>query len=127
MHFIRSVYYWASQGCPDATPAGIIAVDVGETFDLKTDLQELGYLLTSAGVFDDTCWQIGCTQENVDLVMKTVPHETLGEVGTTLSNDQLLPTWQWEIIKEHTKVEVSEHGIDDYLDYLDPEQAQLFN
>ena len=35
MHFIRNVFYWATQGCPDALPKGVIAIDLGDTADLK--------------------------------------------------------------------------------------------
>jgi len=109
MHFIRNIYYWASHGCPDATPKGIIAVDLEDTADLTSDVQEIGLALTSEGMFDDTCWQVGCTQEDVDLIVKTIPHPKYGEIGQTLSNDQLIPTWMFERLKEQSGLVISEH------------------
>ena len=113
MYFVRSVYYWASQGCPDAVPKGVIAVDLEDTADLSCDIREIGLDLTSEGFFDDTCWQVGCTQEDVDLIVKTVEHPQYGQMGRTLSNDQLLPSWQFELLKQQPNLVVSEHH---YLD-----------
>ena len=109
MHFVRSVFYWASQGCPDALPKGVIAVDLDDTADLSSDVREIGLALTSQGFFDDTCWQVGCTKEDVDLVVKTVEHPKYGQMGHTLSNDQIIPTWMFEQLKSQPGLAVSEH------------------
>ena len=113
MHFIRSVFYWASQGCTAAVPKGIIAVDLGDTADLSTDVKETGLALCSKGFFDDTTWQVGATQEDVDLILKLIPHEKYGEIGQTLSFDQIIPTWQYELIKQRPGLLVSEHSLAD--------------
>ena len=113
MHFIRSVYYWASKGCPDAVPKGIITVDLEDTADLTSDVREIGLALTSQGFFDDSCWQVGCTQEDVDLVVKTSTHPKYGEMGHTLSNDQIIPSWMFERLKEQPGLVISEQSIRD--------------
>ena len=114
MHFVRSIFYWASQGCPDAVPKGVIAVDLEDTADLSSDVREIGLALTSQGFFDDTCWQVGCTKEDVDLVVKTVEHSKYGQMGHTLSNDQIIPSWQFEQLKSQPGLVVSEHHYADY-------------
>ena len=124
MHFIRSVYYWASKGCPDALPKGVIAIDLEDTEDLGSDVREIGLALTSQGFFDDTCWQVGCTQDDVDLVVKTIPHETYGEIGHTLSNDQIIPSWQFELLKQQPGLAVSEHH---YLEVECDEMVELLD
>ena len=113
MHFIRSVYYWASKGCPDAVPKGIIAVDLEDTADLTSDVREIGLALTSQGFFDDSCWQVGCTQEDVDLIVKTSTHPKYGEMGHTLSNDQIIPSWMFERLREQPGLVISEQSIRD--------------
>ena len=109
MHFVRSVFYWASKGCPGAIPKGIIAVDMEDSVDLSSDLKEVGLELTSLGMFDDTSLQVGCTLEDRDLITKILPHEKYGELGHTLSNDQIMPSWQFELIKQQPGLVVSEH------------------
>ncbi len=116
MHFIRSVFYWASQGCPAAVPKGIISVDLGDTADLSTNVKEVGLALCSQGFFDDTTWQVGATQEDVDLILKLIPHDKYGEIGQTLSFDQIIPTWQYELIKQRPGLVVSEHSLSDTED-----------
>ena len=37
LQYLQNVYYWASQGCIDVVPAGIIAVDLGLN---KADLND---------------------------------------------------------------------------------------
>ncbi|MDC0260707.1 hypothetical protein OAK65_01170 [Synechococcus sp. AH-551-N17] len=120
MHFIRSVFYWASQGCPEGGPKGIIAVDLGDTADLATDVKEVGLALCSQGFFYDTTWQVGATQEDVDVILKLIPHEKYGEIGQTLSFDHIIPDWQYELIKQRPGLVVSEHSLADMhdLDYL---------
>lgn len=118
MHFVRSVFYWASQGCPDGVPKGIIAVDLGDTADLSTDVKEVGLALCSQGFFDDTTWQVGATQDDVDLILKLIPHEKYGEIGQTLSFDQIISDWQYELIKQRPGLVVSEHSLTD-MDCVD--------
>ena len=119
MHFVRSVYVWASQGCPDAVPKGVIAVDLEDTVDLSDDLKEIATALCSGSFFDDSCWQVGCSQDDVDLIVKSVPHGKYGEMGVYLTSDQLMPSWQFEQFKSKEGLAVSEHH------YLDMEVAEL--
>jgi len=123
MYFVRNVYYWASKGCPEAVPAGIIGVNMGTIIDTYDDIKQTGNLLCSIGIFDDTCWQLEFTQEDSDLVRKDDPDTNRFQ---TLSNDQILPDWQWELMKADPRVRVSEHQFKEYLDYLDPEDRENF-
>ncbi len=123
MYFVRSVYYWASKGCPDAVPAGIIGVNMGTIIDTYDDLKETSYVLSSIGIFDDTCWQLEFTQEDVDLIVKDQPDTKRFQ---TLSNDQILPDWQWELMKADPRVRVSEHHFKDYLDFIPPEEREQY-
>ena len=113
MFFVRSVFYWASKGCPDAVPKGVIAIDLGDTVDQTSSIKELGLELCSAAFFDDTPWQVGCEIDDVDLVVKTIPHEQYGEIGQTLSSDQLIPDWQFQLLKQQPGLAVSEHSLAD--------------
>ena len=113
MHFVRSVYYRASLGCPDALPKGIIAVDLEDTADLTSDVKEIGLALCSQGFFDDSCWNVGCTQDDVDLVVKTIKHPKYGEMGQYLTSDQIIPTWMFERLKQQPNLVVYEQSIRD--------------
>ena len=109
MFFVRSIFYWASKGYPDAVPAGIIATDLGDTADLSSDIKEIALNLTSQGIHDDSCWQCQIATEDRDLLVKTVPHEKYGEIGHYLTSDQLLPDWEYQLIKQQPGLVVSEH------------------
>ena len=105
MQLLRHIYFWASEGCPDAMPAGIIAVDLGlnEANHNDQDIGEFVLAATSWGFFDDSCWQIGCTMEDADLVRK------LDGPGY-LTSDQIVTDWQWEQIKKTPGLRFAEHS-----------------
>ena len=113
MHFLHSVYYRASYGCPDALPKGIIAVDLEDTVDLTADAQEVGRSLSCQGFFDDRCWKVGCELDDADLVVNVTPHEKYGEIGGYITSDQIVPTWMFEQIKNQPNVVVFEQSIRD--------------
>jgi hypothetical protein len=117
MHLIRSIFYWASDGCPDAVPAGIIAIDLGlngANVNNPEELQEIVECCCCNGLFDDSCWQIGATNEDVDLIRKnTGPH-----TSSTLANDQIVPDWQWELIKQRPGLKYSEHNLRQTIEEL---------
>jgi len=111
MYFIRNVYYWASQGYPDAVPAGVIAVNLESTEDLTSNVREVALALTSQGFMDDTGYQCGVSSEDQDLILKLVPHERHGEIGQYLTSDQLLSDWQFELLKQQPGLTISEHTL----------------
>ena len=113
MHFIRNVFYWATQGCPDALPKGVIAIDLGDTADLTDDVNDVALMLNELDCFADTSWQVGCEKDDVDLIVKVIPHETYGEMGVYLTSDQIIPTWQFQLIKQQPNLVVSEHSLAD--------------
>ena len=69
MYFLRSIYVWGSGA--DAVPKGVIAVCLEGTEDMTSDVRQVGLELCSLGMFDDSCWAIGCTQDDVDLAIRT--------------------------------------------------------
>ena len=121
MYFVRSIYYWGSG--VEALPKGVIAVDLQGSADLTSNVKEVGLELCSQGFFDDSCWSVGCTQEDVDLVVKSIPHEKYGTIGQYLTNDQIIPDWQYELVKQHPNIVISEHSLSDMedLEYCDCE------
>lgn len=121
MYLVRSVFYWASQGCPEALPAGMIAINMHSCINLNDDVKEVSNMLCSIGIFDDTCWQLGFTKEDVDLISRDT-----NDSFQTLSNDQIVTKWQWEAIKEKHDIRLSEHDFKDYLDFIDPEERPAY-
>jgi len=111
MHLLNHLYYWASEGCPDAVPAGIIAVDLGlnEANHNDTEIKEISNFCCELGIFDDSCWQLGFTQDDVDLVRKENPD---GKGCTTLAATQVVADWQWELIKQQPGLRISEHNLE---------------
>ena len=107
MHLLRHLFYWASQGSPDAVPAGIIAVDLGmNEADLHDqDIKQISICCCEYGIFDDSCWQLGFTMEDVDLVRK------LDRPFNYLTSDQIVSDWQWRLIKQQPGLRVSEHNL----------------
>lgn len=114
MYFLRSIYVWGSGA--DAVPKGLISVCLEGTEDMTSDVRQVGLELTSLGMFDDSCWAIGCTQDDVDLVIKTVPHEKYGSIGTYLTTDQIVPTWEYELLKQQPGLTISEHTLSEMDD-----------
>ena len=104
-------------------PAGIIGVNMGSIIDIYDDRKETGNALCSIGIFDDTCWQLEFTNEDADLVRKDDPETGMFQ---TFSNDQILPDWQWELMKADPRVRVSEHHFNDYLDFLTPDEREEY-
>ena len=86
---------------------------MGDKAELSTDVKKVGLELCSQGFFDDTTWQVGATHDDVDLILKLIPHEKYGEIGQTLSFDQIIPDWQYELIKQRPGLVVSEHSLAD--------------
>ena len=107
MKLVHSVYYHASMGCPEAVPAGMIVVHLGDDADLSIDARQLARDLTSTGVFDDAAFQLGFTSENADLVRGSADRETFSYV---VSN-QIMPDWQFDAIASQTDIPISDHSL----------------
>ena len=113
MYYVRSIYYRASIGCPDAVPKGIIAINLEDQIDLTTPVSEIGPCLSSMGVFDDSCWRVGCTMEDVDLIIKH--SEDPSVISSYCVSDQIIPDWQFELIKTREGLVVNEQQWSDYV------------
>ena len=109
MYFIRSLYYWGSG--VDAIPKGVIAVNLEDTADLTSNVKEVGLDLCSLGMFDDSAYQVGATADDQDLLVKLVPHEQYGEIGVYLTSDQIVPDYQFELLKKQNGLVISEHTL----------------
>ena len=46
-------------------------------------------------------------------ILKLIPYEKHGEIGQTLLFDHIIPTWQYELIKQQPGLVVSEHSLDE--------------
>ena len=112
MHLIRICYFLASQGCPDAFPAGVIAVDLGFNEANMNDESKREWAIECAErcMFDNSSLQLGLTyQESQGLLHKEVgPH-----LSTSLSNDMIVADWQWEAMKKTPGLNYVEHSIEE--------------
>lgn len=110
MHLIRIYYFLASRGCPDAFPAGVIAVDVGfnEASMCAESTREWMIECTERAMFDDSNLQLGLSaQDSEGLTHKTTgPH-----TGEFLANDMIVADWQWEAMKKTPGLKYAEHSI----------------
>lgn len=111
MRFVRSIFYHGTG--PEAIPKGIISVDLLDTADLLTDVKDTARWLTNHAFFDNSVWQVGCTMDDKDLVVKLIPHKKFGEVGNYLLSDQIITEWQYQQIKKQSGVVFSEHTLNE--------------
>ena len=112
MHLIRIYYFLASQGCPDAFPAGVIAVDVGFNEADMNDESKREWAIECAerAMFDDSTWQLGLTFESSE----GVTHKTTGpHRAVYLANDMIVADWQWEAMKKTPGLNYAEHSIEE--------------
>ena len=93
MKLLHHVYYHASSGYPDATPAGIICIDLSDSCDFTDDAATIARTCTSVGLFDDACFQLGFTNEDADLVRGS------SDNFQYVVSDQLVSDWQWDVMK----------------------------
>lgn len=110
MHYLENVFFWASQGCPDAIPAGIIAVDLGlNEADLNdAEIKDIRNFLCEECFFDDMGHQLGFTMEDIDLIRRD------GDGAAYLTGSQVVSDWQWELIKKQPGLRVSEHNLEQH-------------
>lgn len=123
MYLLSHVYYWASQGCPDAVPAGIVAINLGPNeADLTSeDAQEWRGICSSYGLLDNKAWQLDFSIEDVDLVRKDCGDE---KHISYLENIQIVPDWQWHLIKQQPGLKYKEHDLAEHIEEMeafDPE------
>ena len=111
MHYLEHVFYWASAGCPDAVPAGIIAVDLGlnEASLSDPEIREIRNFLCDECFFDGIGWQLGFTMENIDLIRK------LEGDANYLTSGQVVADWQWKLIKTHPGLRFFEHNLEEHI------------
>ena len=108
MPFLEHVYYWASEGCPDAVPAGIIAVDLGlnEADHNDSEIKEIRNDLCDLGIFDDMGWCLGFGEDTIDLIRK------LDGDAAYLTAGQIVADWQWAVIKQQPGLRFYEVDLD---------------
>ena len=110
MVFVSSIFYWASYQCPDAIPAGIIAVKIGERTNIADEnIDFIHNQLCSFGLFDDCSLQLEIPTDEVDLIKRD-------HAPNLLTSSQILPDWQWDQIKKQQGIRIAEHDLDQYLD-----------
>ena len=112
MHLLRSVYLHASKGCPEATPAGIIAVAMPDDVDLTCCAEQIATEITSLGVWDDAAFQLGFTREDADLVRGSEDNEQFSYIVS----HQILPNYQWKILKQSASFPIAEHSFSELTD-----------
>ena len=115
MMYLEHIYYWASAGCTDAVPAGIIAVDLGlnEANLDDPEIDEIRNFLCEECFFDDMGWQLGFTQEDIDLIPRN------GDGAAYLTSGQIVADWQWSALKKVPGLRVSEHNLEQHLEELE--------
>ena len=110
MFFLENYYLWASEGCPDAVPAGVIAIDLGmngaDFSDTRTT--ELRNELCSEGFFDDAPLQLGFTGEDKALICRE-------EGPNFLCSSQVVADWQWALMKQQPGLRTSEFNLAEYM------------
>ena len=107
MHFLENVYYWASDGCPDAKPAGVIAVDLGqnEADFHDEEIRAIRNCCCEYGLLDDTGLQLGFTSDDMDLICRNEGDANFLTAG------QIVADWQWAAIKETPGLRYAEHSL----------------
>lgn len=112
MHLIRIYYFLASRGCPDALPAGVIAVDLGfnEASMCAESTREWMLECTERSMFDDSSLQLGLHFQDSEGVL----HKTTGPHHCEfLANDMIVADWQWEAMKASPGLNYAEHSIEE--------------
>ena len=109
MVFLEHYFFWASNGCPDAMPAGIIAVKLGQNAANHNDqeIQEIRNDLCRESFFDDATLQLDFTGTDKDLICRdSDPH--------FLCSSQIVADWQWELIKGQPGLRCAEHDLEEH-------------
>lgn len=117
MYYLENVYYWASEGCPDAVPAGIIAVDLGQNEANHNDdeITDIRNCICSYGIFDDMGWQLKFENDDIDLIRKNIEGSSIGY----LTSGQIVADWQWELIKQKPGLRYAEHNLPEWIEEVE--------
>ncbi len=115
MFLLTNVYYFASDGCPDAVPAGMVAFKLGMNNASHHDeeIDEIWACADSLGLTEDLAGQLGFDGDDLDLIFRTPPGE---DEPTYLLGNQICSDWQWELIKQHPGLVYCEHDLDKIFD-----------
>ena len=120
MHFIRSIYPWASDGCTDALPHMMVVVNLGfnEGSTDGDEVEDISTFLGEISLLDDPMKQNHILEEEWDLYYK----QTDSGPKTLLMDDQCVPDYQWNAIKDHCDIPYAYHSLPALLEeYADLE------
>ena len=117
MHLLQHYFFWASDGAPDAVPAGIIAVDLGlnEADHHDHEIKAISNYCCSLGLFDDSTLQLGFTLEDRDLICRD-------QSPNFLCSTQIVADWQWHLIRQQPGLRYAEHSLQETV-----EEMEAFN
>lgn len=118
MYLLTNVYYWASAGCPDAVPAGLLAFSLGLNETSHDDVEEADAALMVAsnlGLLDSACEDLGFVGSDIDLIYRD-PGD--GEKNF-LTSSLIVSNWMWREIKKAPSLNYVEHDLEALLDELD--------
>ena len=109
MYLLTHIFYWASDGCPDAVPAGVLAFSLGmnEASHQDEDIDQIFECACCFGLCNDAEEQLGFVGDDLDLVVRG---------NGNLSANQIVPDWQWRLIKQHPGLRYVEHDLEATLD-----------
>ena len=124
MYMLTQCFYWASIGCPDAMPAGIIAFKLGlneADFDDEEEPNAIMECASGFGLLDDAAEQLGFNDEDKDLLFRDPDG---GDNPTYLTANVIVSDWMWSQIKMHPGLVYSEHDLDATLEAFIAEQEE---
>ena len=117
MHLLTHIYYWCSDNCPDAVPAGILAFNLGmnEASHHDDEIDQIFECACGFGLFDDPHVQLGFVGDDADLIVRG---------SGCLTANQICSDWQWELIKQQPGLRYVEHDLEATLDAFIAEQGE---
>ena len=116
MYMLTQCFYWASLGCPDAMPAGVLAFKLGHNESDFLDEDESDATMDCAnylGLLDDAAEQLGFEDEDKDLLLRDPDG---GDNPTYLTANVIVSDWMWLMIKQHPGLNWVEHDLDALLE-----------
>ena len=119
MHFIRSIYPWASDGLTDATPHMMVVVNLGFNEGATECVDEIESFLEEVDLLSDPLRQNHILQEEWDLYYK----ETESGPKTLLTDEQIVPDYQWYAIKDHCDIPFAYHSLPALLEEFEEKEA----
>ncbi len=112
MHYCLNYYFWCSEHRPDAVPAGMIAVDLGlNNANLSDDeIDQISDFCCDLGLFDDASYQLGFTNEDKDLIVRS------GKGASYLTGHLVLADWQYMLVKKQPGLRLAEHDLEEVVE-----------